>query len=98
MSPSMPASIFRTSTASAPHWMKGAELDANTGQPDGNQPVLTATDSAGGSLIDTPDNLQQFGRYVAAYVKGFEQTYGVPFYAISIQNELAFHETYNSCV
>src|SRR5205085_5917082 len=26
------------------------------------------------------------------------QTYGVPLYAISIQNELAFHEDYSSCV
>jgi O-glycosyl hydrolase len=81
-----------------PHWMKGEELNPVTGQLTGVQPVLSTSDSSGGSLIDTPENLQQFGRYVAAYVKGFEQTYGVPFYAISIQNELAFHEPYNSCV
>jgi O-glycosyl hydrolase len=81
-----------------PHWMKGEEVDANSGKPNGTQPVLVGSNSEGGSLIDTPENLQQFGRYVAAYVKGFEQTFGVPFYAISIQNELAFHESYNSAV
>src|SRR5205823_4060952 len=55
-------------------------------------------DSAGGSLVDSPENLQQFGRYVAAYVKGYEQHYGVQFYAVSLQNEPAFHEDYGSCV
>jgi O-glycosyl hydrolase len=83
-----------------PHWMKGPEVDYVTGVPDGNLPFLSysGTNSAQGSLIDTPANLQQFGRYVAAYVAGFQQTFGVPFYAISIQNELIFSEPYNSCV
>ncbi len=86
-----------------PHWMKGEEVDPQTGQPNGTQPqvVLGSTgwwSSAGGSLIDTPANLEQYGRYVAAYVKGFEQSFGVALDAISIQNELAFHEPYSSCV
>lgn len=85
---------------SPPNWMKGEEVDPNTGQPNGVYPAITdyGNDTSGGSLIDTPANLTQFGRYVAAYVKGFQQTYGVPIYALSIQNELAFHETYDSCV
>ena len=34
---------------------------------------------------------------LAAYLRGFQNTYGVSFYAISIQNELDFDEFYNSC-
>lgn len=41
--------------------------------------------------------LTQFARCTAAYLRGFQNTYGVPFYAISIQNELDFDEFYNSC-
>jgi hypothetical protein len=35
---------------------------------------------------------------MAAYLRGFQNAYGVPFYAISIQNELDFEEFYNSCL
>jgi len=41
--------------------------------------------------------LTQFARAIAAELRGFQNTYGVPFYAISIQNELDFDEYYNSC-
>jgi hypothetical protein len=41
--------------------------------------------------------LTQFARCTAAYLRGFQNTYGVSFYAISIQNELDFEEYYNSC-
>lgn len=41
--------------------------------------------------------LTQFARCTAAYLRGFQNTYGVPFYAISIQNELDFDEFYDSC-
>jgi O-glycosyl hydrolase len=41
--------------------------------------------------------LTQFARCIAAYLRGFQNTYGVSFYAISIQNELDFDEYYNSC-
>ena len=50
----------------------------------------------GGSLIQDPGNLQQFARYLAAYVTGFQQQYGVPLYAISLQNELRFAQPYPS--
>jgi O-glycosyl hydrolase len=106
---------------SPPQWMKGPQVDPVTGavtnkvdvvsgQP---MPVLRQVgdfiNSIGGSLIDTPDNLLQFGRYVASYVKGYEQHFGVPMYAVSIQNELAFDQVspsrptdpfngFNSCV
>jgi O-glycosyl hydrolase len=42
--------------------------------------------------------LTQFARCTAAYLKGFQDKYGVRFYAISIQNEINFPEFYNSCV
>jgi hypothetical protein len=34
---------------------------------------------------------------LAAYLRGFQNAYGVSFYAVSIQNELDFDEFYNSC-
>jgi hypothetical protein len=42
--------------------------------------------------------LTQFARCTAAYLRGFQNAYGVSFYAISIQNELDFEEFYNSCL
>ncbi|MCA9596676.1 MAG: hypothetical protein KC776_25340 [Myxococcales bacterium] len=41
--------------------------------------------------------LTQFARALAAYLRGFQDTYGVKLYAISIQNELNFETFYNSC-
>lgn len=41
-------------------------------------------------------SLTQFARSTAAYIRGFQQHYGVDFYAISIQNELNFEQYYNS--
>jgi O-glycosyl hydrolase len=63
-------------------------------------PWLKTNDSQdnGGNLIQTPANLTQFARYMAAYVKGFQQAYGVPLYGISIQNEPRFAEPYPSTV
>ncbi|MEO8671452.1 MAG: hypothetical protein ABI411_09075 [Tahibacter sp.] len=40
--------------------------------------------------------LTQFARSTAAYLRGFQNRYGVHFYAISIQNELNFETFYNS--
>src|SRR5688572_14885464 len=81
------------SIGTPPHWMKSAQLDSTgqpkldpkTGQP---LPVLKQVgqylNSVGGVLKDDAANLQQFGRYVAAYVKGYEQKFGVPMHAVSI--------------
>lgn len=98
---------------SPPHWMKGEEVNWYDGQPainpdtgDPYYPIQVYTtdptgipvvNSSGGSIIDTPDNLHQFGLYLAAYIKGFQENFGVTMSAISLQNELAFHEVYNSC-
>jgi O-glycosyl hydrolase len=53
-------------------------------------------DSALGGTGST-SALTQFARCLAAYLRGFQNTYGVSFYTISIQNELDFDEFYNSC-
>jgi glucuronoarabinoxylan endo-1,4-beta-xylanase len=50
----------------------------------------------GGTL--RADRREHFGKYCAAACIGFQQTYGVPVYGISIQNEPAFAQTYDSCV
>ena len=60
------------------------------------------TDAGNGSsttnhLIDTAANYQQYAWYLAAFCAGFQQAYGMPIYGVSIQNELMFNETYNSC-
>lgn len=41
--------------------------------------------------------LTQFARTFAAYLLGFQRTFGVRFYAVSLQNELNFETFYNSC-
>jgi O-glycosyl hydrolase len=41
--------------------------------------------------------LTQFARCTAAWLRGFQQSYHVRFYAVSIQNELNFEEFYSSC-
>jgi O-glycosyl hydrolase len=86
-----------------PHWMKGPTgfEQSHVTAPTGKHPTpwlneQSKGDSIGGRLLQSPQNLQQFGRYIAAWVKGFEQHYGVPLYAISIQNELSFENPFNS--
>ncbi|MEX0775708.1 MAG: hypothetical protein WD042_08325, partial [Phycisphaeraceae bacterium] len=70
---------------SPPHWMK---TDAG----------IVGQNSAGGYLTQTADNRQQYAYYLAAYVKGFEQNFGVPLYGITIQNEPRVGLGYNSSV
>lgn len=75
-----------------PHWMKGNRVDQFTGErlPDGNAntPYLTpAGDSVGGSIRGDAETLEQFGEYVAAYVRGLETVEGVKLDYLSIQNE-----------
>ena len=54
-----------------------------------------------GTLLPQFNNtsaLTQYARTVSASLRGFQNYYGVKFYAISIQNELNFEEYYNSCI
>jgi glucuronoarabinoxylan endo-1,4-beta-xylanase len=54
------------------------------------------TTAGGGHL--RPDRMQHLGKYIAAFCIDFEKTFGVHIYAVSLQNELAFSEFYNSCI
>jgi O-glycosyl hydrolase len=68
----------------------GGMLDTSgTPRPEFNDALLGGTGPTSA--------LTQFARCTAAYLRGFQNTYGVSFYAISIQNELDFDEYYNSC-
>ena len=58
-------------------------------------PLAVFDDTALGGAGPT-SALTQFARSTAAYIKGYQQHFGVQFYAISIQNELNFEQFYNS--
>lgn len=88
---------------SPPHWMKGPTgmRQHHVTNPSVKKPTPwladgTDGDSIGGRLLQTPRNLEQFGRYVVAWLKGFERHYGVPMYAVSLQNELSFENPFDS--
>jgi O-glycosyl hydrolase len=54
-------------------------------------------DSIGGRLMtEVPGMTQQFGRYMATWVEGWEQNFGVPLQAISLQNESTFENPFDS--
>lgn len=60
-------------------------------------PNYNGGDSIGGRLrTEDAANLQQYGRYLAAWMKGFEQRYGVPMSALSLQNESTFENPFDS--
>ena len=94
--------------ANGQKWGSQAGIMPATGTP---YPFIWGGNFAGGKL-DTSDKplavfddgtgptsaLTQFARGLAAFVKGFQDKFGVRYYAISIQNELNFPEFYNSCV
>lgn len=89
---------------SPPHWMKGPTgfLQCHVSNPSVTNPTPwlslgTSGDSIGGRLLQDTTNLTQFARYLAAWVKGFEQRFGIPLYAISLQNELSFENPFDSC-
>jgi len=67
----------------------GGKLDTS------GTPVAQFDDSSLGGTGPT-SALTQFARSLAAYLRGYQNTFGVKFYAISIQNELGFEEFYNS--
>jgi len=81
---------FITSIWSPPAWMKecncvrGEESDA----PDPNE-----TDHK----LD-PDNYQEFAEYCVAYIKVLKEQTGIDLYALSVQNEPAFKQTFASSV
>jgi O-glycosyl hydrolase len=60
-------------------------------------PNYNGGDSIGGRLrTENSGLLQQYGRYLAAWVTAFEQEFGVPIYAMSLQNESLFENPFDS--
>ncbi len=84
-----------------PHWMKAptGATASFAGRPARPTPFVTfqGSDTVGGHLKQTPENLQQFARYIAAWTQGFQRHYGITFDNISIQNELSFENPFDSC-
>jgi O-glycosyl hydrolase len=52
--------------------------------------------ASGGGTID-PAFLTPFGQHVAKWLTTARDTFGIDFYAVSLQNEPAFDEPYSSC-
>jgi O-glycosyl hydrolase len=93
--------VYMADFWSPPHWMKEPTGAAASfaGRPARRTPFVTfnGTDTVGGRLAQTPENLQQFARYVAAWTTGFERTYGITFDNLSLQNEISFENPFDSC-
>jgi O-glycosyl hydrolase len=78
------------------------QISSNTYQPAliyyGSKEFPQNANSSGGHLRMDRANLTNFGRYVASYVVGLREKYGVNLYGLSLQNELRFYEPYYSAV
>jgi hypothetical protein len=71
------------------HWYNG---------PGGSHFLSQTGDSIGGRVrTEDANNLAEYGRYFAAWVKGFENQYGLKFSNISLQNESGFENPFDSC-
>ncbi|HEY3449804.1 MAG TPA: hypothetical protein VGK67_25845 [Myxococcales bacterium] len=97
---------------SPPPWLKISSGNAISGQSgilpaNGTAwPFIWGGNFAGG-LLDVSGNpvaelgetsaLTQYARSLAAWLRGFQNAYGVKFWAVSLQNEVNFEEFYNSC-
>jgi len=73
------------------HNFAGGKLDIS------GKPLAQFDDSALGGTGPT-SALTQFTRGTAAYLRGFQNRFGVRFYAVSLQNELGFETHYDSCI
>ena len=58
--------------------------------------MKTNDETANGGSV-RPDRFDNLGKYIVGISRSFEAKFGVPLYAISIQNELSFKEPYDSC-
>ncbi len=67
------------------------------GKLDTSGTLITNFDDAAVGGTGPTSALTQFARGAASYIRAFQRTNNVRFYAISIQNELNFEEFYNSC-
>lgn len=90
-----------------PGWMKANGVThlldyptAGSPQPRGMSPTATRDKNGGwhdSNNILKPDQRDNYGKYLAGFCRGFQANFGLPVYAVSVQNELMFDEFYNSC-
>ncbi|MBD3239820.1 MAG: hypothetical protein GF331_04490 [Chitinivibrionales bacterium] len=73
---------------SPPAWMKRKDWTTLAGDS-------LAIPSRGGILL--PQYYRHFGKFLAEWVKGMKAVYDVDIYAVSLQNEPLFSQSYNSC-
>lgn len=73
---------------SPPAWMKRKDWTTIAGDS-------LAITQRGGILL--PEYYRHYGKFLAEWVKGMKAVYGVDIYAMSLQNEPLFTQSYNSC-
>lgn len=73
---------------SPPAWMKRIDWTTTAGDS-------LAIPSRGGILL--PEYYRHFGKFLVEWVKGMKAVYDVDIYAMSLQNEPLFSQSYNSC-
>ncbi|MEL7087712.1 MAG: hypothetical protein AAGL98_04615, partial [Planctomycetota bacterium] len=61
-----------------------------------NNPIANGASVGGRLKTEDPQTLDQYGKYLAGWVAGFEDAYGTPFHAVSLQNESTFENPFDS--
>lgn len=61
-----------------------------------NNPIANGASVGGRLKTEDPQTLDQYGKYIAGWVAGFEDAYGTPFHAVSLQNESTFENPFDS--
>jgi len=85
---------FIVSVWSAPPWMKtNNRIDNGTNQ--NSAPVYNPTPTSSSNQLRT-DMYEEFAEMCAAYIKIFKQEVGIDLYALGIQNEPRFSQSYQS--
>ena len=81
---------------SAPAWMK-TNNRINNGTTQNSAPPYNPTPTANDNQLRT-DMYEEFAEMCAAYIKIIKQETGLDVYALSVQNEPRFSQSYASCV
>jgi glucuronoarabinoxylan endo-1,4-beta-xylanase len=81
---------------SAPAWMK-TNNSINNGTAQNSAPPYNTTPTAADNQLRT-DMYEEFAEMCAAYIKIIKQETGIDVFALSVQNEPRFSQSYASCV
>ena len=74
---------------------RGEDLDAPWTPPN----LLKSNGTTnGGSFVGTAANYQTYANAIANLVQNENNTYGIPIYAVSVQNEPDIANTYETCL